>query len=88
MVNKMLSSFLVFNGLFLATGGLLIAVLFSTRAGMAHPTVASVAANLLLMRAPLTGTAPFDTILLKKHKSIHGTATDESHPQLLSRMQA
>lgn len=88
MVNKIPFSFLVFNGLFLATGGLLAAVFFMTKAGMAHPTVASVAASLLLMRAPLTGIAPFDAVLLRKLSQYAGQPLMNLYPQLLLRMQA
>ena len=68
MVNRILFSFVVVNGLFLGTGCLLTAVFFLARAGMAHSTVASVAANLLLMGAPLTGTYPFSyCFIVQRH---------------------
>ena len=56
MVNKILLVFLLQDFLFLASGGLLIGVVFITKAAVASdPTVNNVAANMLLMQTPLTG---------------------------------
>lgn len=60
MVNKILLVFLVQDFLFLASGGLLIGVVFITKAAMASaPTMDNVAANMLLMQTPLSGTLIF-----------------------------
>ena len=76
MVNKMLLSFLVVNVFFFGTGCLLVAVFFLARAGMAQPTVASVATNLLLMQTPLTGISLSQYSLARKHMVILQTFTD------------
>lgn len=56
MVNKILLVFLLQDFIFLASGGLLIGVVFITKAALASdPTVNNVAANMLLMQTPLTG---------------------------------
>ena len=56
MVNKILLVFLLQDFMFLASGGLLIGVVFITKAAVASdPTVNNVAANMLLMQTPLTG---------------------------------
>ena len=57
MVNKILLVFLLQDFMFLASGGLLIGVVYITKAACASdPTVNNVAANMLLMQTPLTGT--------------------------------
>ncbi|MCJ1336674.1 phospholipid scramblase 1 [Bachmanniomyces sp. S44760] len=56
MVNKILFTYLVFDGLFLCTGGLLLATVLIFKIGMeATPSTANVATNLLLEMTPLTG---------------------------------
>ena len=56
MLNNVLLSFLIANGLFTATGGLLVAFVFIEKAHMNEAaTTSNVATNLLLQRAPLTG---------------------------------
>jgi hypothetical protein len=58
MLNNVLLSFLIANGLFTATGGLLVAFVFIEKAHMNEAaTTSNVATNLLLQRAPLTGSS-------------------------------
>lgn len=53
MVAKYLLPFLVANGLFAATGGLLVAVILISKAAMNVATTTNVTPNLLLSHAPL-----------------------------------
>lgn len=56
MLNYVLLSFIIANGLFTAAGGLLVAFVFIEKAHMNEAaTTSNVATNLLLQRAPLTG---------------------------------
>lgn len=56
MVNKILITFLVFNVLFLCTGGLILAVCFIFKDDMNMSTMRTdLAVQLLLQEAPLTG---------------------------------
>lgn len=67
MVNKILLVFLLQDVLFLASGGLLIGVVFVTKAAMANqPTTNNVAANMLLMQTPLTGMPTFLGLLRQR----------------------
>ena len=59
MVDTVLVPFLVADGLFAGTGGILIAVVFITRSSMKMPTSQSVASDLLLNQAPLNGKSGF-----------------------------
>lgn len=61
MPDKILIAFLVIDALFVMSGGLLLAIVFITKASMQRPrTSANVAWNLLLMNTPLIGTMLFD----------------------------
>jgi hypothetical protein len=56
MVNKILLVFIALNFLFVACGGLLLAVVLMTRtSAQAAPTISNVAQNLLLDHCPLIG---------------------------------
>ena len=56
MLDKVLIAFLLADVLFVGTGGLLIGIVFATKANRAHArTPADVASNLLLTRTPLDG---------------------------------
>lgn len=56
MPDKVLLSFLVADALFAATGVLILAIVFVTKANMHRPrTTADIASNLLLMQTPLSG---------------------------------
>lgn len=60
MLDKILLSFLIADGLFAATGGLLVAAYFVSKADMVElPTIANVATNLVLEQTPLTGRPSF-----------------------------
>lgn len=60
MRDNVLLAFLVADGLFAASGGLLVAVVMITKNIMHHPrTLSNVASNLLLTNTPLNGMAPF-----------------------------
>src|SRR5271170_1362238 len=56
MANKILLVFIILNFLFVACGGLLLAVVLMTRnSAQAAPTISNVAQNLLLDHCPLIG---------------------------------
>jgi hypothetical protein len=56
MPDKVLISFLVADAIFAASGGLLLAIVFITRARTDRvQTIDNVASNLLLMNTPLDG---------------------------------
>lgn len=56
MLDKVLSSFLVAEALFLATGGLIIGIVLVTNVHGHHPrTTADIASIVLLMQTPLSG---------------------------------
>ena len=57
MFDKVLLTYLIADGLFVASGGLLIAVAFIAKDDWVNPTAGSVASTLLLMQTPLTGTS-------------------------------
>jgi hypothetical protein len=59
MANKILLVFIALNFLFVACGGLLLAVVLVTRAAQqSAPTISNVAQNLLLDHCPLIGKMP------------------------------
>lgn len=58
MLQKYLISFLLADALFVATGALLVTVVFISKSAMNAPTTENVAPNLLLSHTPLNGKLP------------------------------